>query len=74
MDRSDAFGLSVSKKQRDMHLPKEIAAWPPAWREVFEERAGIIEYLGNVSRFAAEVRAEQDVRKIAAEEKTYVDR
>ena len=67
MDRSDAFGLSVSKKQRDMHLPKEIAAWPPAWREVFEERAGIIEYLGNVSRFTAEFRAEEQVRKQARE-------
>ena len=33
-----------------MNLPEHIAAWPPAWREVFEERAGIIEYLGNVSR------------------------
>jgi len=51
-----------------MNLPEHIAAWPPAWREVFEERAGIIEYLGNISRFAAEVRAEQDVRKIAMQQ------
>jgi hypothetical protein len=50
-----------------MNLPEQIAAWPPVWREVFEERAGIIEYLGNVSRFTAEFRAEEQVRKQARE-------
>jgi len=51
------------------NLPPNRAAWPQAWREVFEERAGIIEYLGNLSRPTAEFRAEQDVRKQAMEER-----
>jgi hypothetical protein len=50
-----------------MNLPEQITAWPPAWREVFEERAGIIEYQANVSRFTAEFRAEEQVRKQARE-------
>ena len=48
-----------------MNLPEQIAAWPPAWRQIFEERAGIIEYEANVSRFTAEFRAEQQIRKMA---------
>jgi len=50
-------------------LPPNRAAWPKAWREVFEERPGIIEYLGNLSRPTAEFRAEIDVRKQAMEER-----
>jgi len=56
-----------------VNLPPNIAAWPAKWREVFEERAGIIEYMANVSRFTAEVRAEQIVRKQAAMEPRKVE-
>lgn len=52
-----------------MNLPPNPAAWPKRWRELYEERAGIIEFQGNVSRETAEFRAQMDVRKQAAEEK-----
>lgn len=52
-----------------MNLPPNPAAWPARWRELYEERAGIIEYQANVSRETAEFRAQQDIRKIAAQEK-----
>lgn len=52
-----------------MNLPPNRAAWPKKWRELFEERAGIIEFMGNLSRQTAEFRAEQDIRKLAATKK-----
>lgn len=52
-----------------MNLPVNIATWPKRYRELYEERAGIIEFQANVSRQTAEFRAAQDVRKIAAQEK-----
>ena len=52
-----------------MNLPAQIDRWPKLWRERYEERAGIIEFQANVSRGTAEFRAEQDVRKLAAEER-----
>ena len=52
-----------------MNLPPNRAAWPARYRELFEERAGIIEFMANLTRATAEFRAEQDVRKIAATEK-----
>jgi len=51
-----------------VNLPLKVADWPAPWRERFEERAGIIEFMGNLSRQTAEFRAEQDVRKQAAQE------
>lgn len=51
-----------------MNLPPNRAAWPRIWQERFEERAAIIEYMGNLSRETAEFRAEQDIRKQAARE------
>jgi hypothetical protein len=51
-----------------MNLPPNPAAWPPHWQELYEERAGIMEFQGNLSRIAAEMRAEQDVRRQAAME------
>ncbi len=52
-----------------MNLPANRAAWPPLWKERFEERAAIMEFMGNLSRQTAEFRAEIDVRKLAAAEK-----
>jgi hypothetical protein len=49
-----------------MNLPTKVTAWPPKWRELYEERAGLIEFMGNLSRQTAEFRAEQDIRKVAA--------
>ena len=51
-----------------MNLPPNRAAWPQRWKELFEERAGIMEFQGNLSRLAAETRAELDCRKQAAME------
>ena len=51
-----------------MNLPPNRAAWPQRWKEAFEERAGIIEYMAGLTRQTAEFRAEQDVRKQAAME------
>lgn len=50
-----------------MNLPPNRAAWPKKWRELFEERAGIIEYQAMLPRNIAEHYAEQDVRKQAAQ-------
>ena len=52
-----------------MNLPLHRAAWPPLWKERWEERAAIIEFMANLSRPTAEFRAEQDIRKVAATEK-----
>jgi len=49
-------------------LPPNRAAWPARWRELFEERAGLMEFEAKLSRPVAEIRAEQDVRKQAAQE------
>lgn len=51
-----------------MNLPLQIAAWPARYRELYEERAAIIEFMSNVSRQTAEFRAQQDIRKVAARE------
>lgn len=40
---------------------------PEALRELYEERAGIIEYLGNLPREAAEAAAELDIQKLHPE-------
>ncbi len=52
-----------------MNLPANRAAWPTLWKERFEERAGIIEFMAGLTRQTAEFRAEQDIRKVAAAEK-----
>lgn len=51
-----------------MNLPANPAAWPARYRELYEERAGIIEFMAGLTRQTAEFRAEQDIRKIAAQE------
>jgi len=50
-----------------MNLPAKITAWPSKWRELYEERAALIEFQANLSRQTAEFRAEQDIRKQASE-------
>lgn len=48
-----------------MNLPLKRERWPAEWLELFNERAGIMEFQGNLSRATAEARAEQDIRKLA---------
>lgn len=43
-------------------LPAEIEDWPDDWRYVYEERAAIMEYDGNLSRPEAEQWAETIAR------------
>lgn len=54
-----------------MNLPPDRRAWPERYRELFEERAGIIEFMSNLSRSTAEFRAEEDIRKQAREEREH---
>lgn len=48
-----------------MKLPDKIADWPPEWKELLNERASIMQFEGNMSRYAAERLAEQDTRRTA---------
>ena len=43
-------------------LPKKIKDWPDRWREDFEERAGIMEYDGGITKEEAEAQAEWVLR------------
>lgn len=51
-----------------MILPKKIDDWPDLYRELYEERAGIIEFCGNKPKMVAEFIAEDAVRRMALEE------
>ena len=50
-----------------MILPRKLEDWPNRWREQYEERAAIVEYLANFPRYKAEIMAEQEIRKLAQE-------
>lgn len=52
-----------------MQLPSKIADWPKYYAELYEERAGIYEFEGKMSRKNAELQAEKDIRKLALWEK-----
>ena len=52
-----------------MNLPPNPVAWPARWKELWAERAAIMEYQANMSREVAEYRAAQDIRKLAATER-----
>ncbi len=49
----------------DVTLPKYVHTWPDLWRELWQERAGIMEFDGKISRPEAEKAAEKDIRKVA---------
>jgi hypothetical protein len=50
-----------------MNLPLNRNRWPTWAIDLWTERAGIMEFSGNMSREVAELRAEQDVRHQAAQ-------
>ena len=50
-----------------MTLPRKLEDWPTDARNLYEERAGILEYEANFPRWKAEIMAERDVRKNAAQ-------
>jgi hypothetical protein len=43
-------------------LPARPQDWPAKWRELYEERAGIMEFQGNMRREDAERNAEANIR------------
>lgn len=48
-----------------MILPGHIMAWPKDWQELWNERAGIMQYDGPMGQKQAEYAAEKDIRRIA---------
>jgi hypothetical protein len=44
-------------------LPLLIADWPHYWKELYEERAGIIEADARFQRSVAEKLAQEDIRR-----------
>ncbi len=56
----------VALVQAGAVLPLERPAWPAEWREAFEERAGVMEFDGGLSREDAEAGAERRVRLVHA--------
>ena len=51
-----------------MTLPRSISDWPDTWKELWTERAAIMEFQGNLPRLNAEREAEYDIRKLAEKE------
>lgn len=51
--------------QRMNRLPRSIQDWPLIWKEAYQERAGIMQFQGNLGKEEAEKLAEQDIRKLA---------
>ena len=45
-------------------LPVRISDWPQEWRELWAERAGVMEFEAGMSRKEAEREAENDIRRI----------
>ena len=48
---------------RAPELPERVEEWPLEWLDRYEERAGIMEFLGELPRDEAERRAEARVRE-----------
>jgi hypothetical protein len=51
-----------------MSLPAQISNWPASWRELFAERAAIMEFDALLPRDQAELLAESETRRTADEE------
>ena len=49
-------------------LPAKVSDWPMPWRELYEERAAMMEYQANMMRALAEHMAEADVRWVFQQE------
>ena len=53
--------INVALQLPEATLPLDLARWPTTWREMYEERAAIIEYDGGLPRSVAEEKAERIV-------------
>jgi hypothetical protein len=45
-------------------LPKFIYDWPVEWKDLWAERAAIMEHEGKMSKSEAEKEAEDDIRRL----------
>jgi len=45
-------------------LPSNVADWPEEYKEIYDERAAIMEFDGEIDRQEAEIQAEAQVRAI----------
>ena len=45
-------------------LPAKIDDWPEYWRDLYEERAGIMEYDAHMDKVEAERKAEEVTREL----------
>jgi hypothetical protein len=59
----DPTGSKPSSPLTSLNWRAELANWPPDWREVWEERAAIMEYDANLPRHEAEKLAFEDVKR-----------
>ena len=57
---------SRKRAKRMTKLPLNLKDWPLLWKELYEERAGIIEAEARLPRDVAQKLAEEDIRKQAA--------
>lgn len=59
----------MSNGNNSTALPSKVELWPEEWRFLYEERAAIKEFSGNMSKFKAEMEAEKEIRALAEGEK-----
>ena len=52
-----------------MTLPPNPANWPIYFRELYEERAGMMEFQANMSKETAQSCAQLDIQKLAEPQK-----
>jgi len=65
LNRNIAPEVPARRAKRMTKLPMNVRDWPLIWKELYEERAGIMAADG-WTRGEAEILAEEDIRKIAA--------
>jgi len=63
------MSLRAAVPQPPACLPARVETWPEAWRELFLERSGILQYDAGLSRDEADARAEQQVREFHRHQK-----
>ena len=69
--RGSLLGGIFSRTQRGasvVSLPAQLDRWPASYRDLYEERAGIMQFDGLMSRDQAELLAESEIRRQADEE------
>lgn len=52
----------IDRNDAHINLPSMVRDWPLLWKELYEERAAIMEHEGKFPRHLAEQKAEMDIR------------